>query len=91
MHVDYDTPGTFPRAVLPERPVDCALADVYASVEDAFRRAVFNVAAVNRTITKTSGSSWTSRELAALAGIRSDVRPGHQLYAAPPDVPERQA
>jgi hypothetical protein len=52
---------------------------------------VFNVAAVNRTITKTSGSSWTSRELAALAGIRSDVRPGHQLYAAPPDVPERQA
>jgi len=49
MHVDYDTPGTFSyeqyfRSVQSIVPP----ADVYASVEDAFRRAVFNIAAVNQ-------------------------------------------
>jgi serine/threonine-protein kinase HipA len=49
MHVDYDTPGTFSyeqyfRSVQSIVPP----ADVYASVENAFRRAVFNIAAVNQ-------------------------------------------
>ncbi len=49
MHVDYDTPGTFSyeqyfRSVQSIVPP----AAVYASVEEAFRRAVFNIAAVNQ-------------------------------------------
>jgi serine/threonine-protein kinase HipA len=49
MHVDYNTPGAFSyeqyfRSVQSIVPP----AEVYASVEDAFRRAVFNIAAVNQ-------------------------------------------
>ena len=93
-HVDYDTPGIFSyeqyfrtvQSIVPP-------AAVYASVTDAFRRAVFNIAAVNQDDhVKNFGFLMDEQgHLAALPGLRPDICPGRELHAAPPDVAERQA